>query len=228
MIRKMLDKVEPMFKPGGKLEKLYPLYEANDTFLYTPGEVTHGATHVRDALDLKRMMSMVIVALIPCIFMALYNTGYQAQKILAANPNMALPETWWDGAWRFAIMDWLSIDYRSNRGDFLSWSSWIPCLIHGALFFVPVYIVTMAVGGTCEVIFSIIRKHEINEGIFGYGDAVSPHFASDHSPLASCGGDCIWRGDWQGNFRRHRPQFPKPSLDRSGVFVFCTRPANQW
>ena len=79
MLRKLLDKVEPLFHKGGKLEKLYPLYEANDTFLYTPGEVTHGQTQVRDAIDLKRMMSMVIVALIPCIFMAMYNTGYQAQ-----------------------------------------------------------------------------------------------------------------------------------------------------
>ena len=58
MLRKLLDKVEPLFHKGGKLEKLYPLYEANDTFLYTPGEVTHGQTQVRDAIDLKRMMSM--------------------------------------------------------------------------------------------------------------------------------------------------------------------------
>ena len=60
MLRKMLDSFEPLFKPGGKLEKLYPLYEANDTFLFTPGEVAHGGTQVRDALDTKRMMSMVI------------------------------------------------------------------------------------------------------------------------------------------------------------------------
>ena len=73
MLRKMLDKVEPLFHKGGRLEKLYPLYEANDTFLYTPGETAEGSTHVRDAIDLKRMMSMVIVALLPCILMAMYN-----------------------------------------------------------------------------------------------------------------------------------------------------------
>ena len=72
MLRKMLDKVEPLFHKGGRLEKLYPLYEANDTFLYTPGEVTNGSTHVRDAIDTKRMMTMVIVALLPCIMMAMY------------------------------------------------------------------------------------------------------------------------------------------------------------
>ena len=70
MLRSMLDKVEPLFHKGGPLEKLYPLYEANDTFLYTPGEVANGKTHVRDAIDTKRMMTMVIVALIPCILMA--------------------------------------------------------------------------------------------------------------------------------------------------------------
>jgi Na+-transporting NADH:ubiquinone oxidoreductase subunit B len=102
MIRKMLDRFEPMFKPGGKLEKLYPLYEANDTFLFTPGEVAHGGTHVRDALDTKRMMSMVIVALLPCIFMALYNTGYQAQVVLKSMADFEIP-SWWNGGWFYGL-----------------------------------------------------------------------------------------------------------------------------
>ncbi len=65
---------------AGKLEKLYPLYEAIDTFTYTPGEVTDGAPHVRDAMDLKRVMITVVLALIPCFFMAMWNTGYQANS----------------------------------------------------------------------------------------------------------------------------------------------------
>lgn len=174
MLRKMLDKVEPLFKPGGKFEKLYPLYEANDTFLFTPGEVTHGKTHVRDAIDLKRTMSMVILALLPCIFMAMYNTGFQAQKILHAQPDLVqhsetLGSALWSGNWRYDVMDKLKIDYTANRGGFMSLSSILPCLIHGALFFLPVYLVTMVVGGNCEVIFSIIRKHEINEGFLVTG-----------------------------------------------------------
>ena len=64
-LRKLLDRFEHHFKKGGRLEKLYPLYEANDTFLFTPGEVAGGRTHVRDAIDTKRMMSMVIVAFCP-------------------------------------------------------------------------------------------------------------------------------------------------------------------
>ena len=77
-LRKFLDKQAPLFEKGGPLETFYPFYEANDTLLFTPGEVTKGDVHVRDALDLKRMMITVVVALLPCVFMAVYNTGYQA------------------------------------------------------------------------------------------------------------------------------------------------------
>ncbi|MCH2180182.1 MAG: NADH:ubiquinone reductase (Na(+)-transporting) subunit B [Mariniblastus sp.] len=177
-LRNLLDKIEPLFKKGGRLEKLYPLYEANDTFLFTPGEVSKGSTHVRDAIDTKRMMSMVIVALLPCILMALYNTGYQADKVLSASADAAVQyklsygslfENLWHGTWRYSVMDALGVSYTTNPGGFLSFGSWLPCLIHGALFFVPIYIVTMAVGGTCELIFSVIRKHEINEGFLVTG-----------------------------------------------------------
>ena len=82
MLRKLLDRIEPLFLKGGKLEKFYPVFEAQDTFLYSPATVTRGTTHVRDAIDTKRMMSIVIVALLPCILMALYNTGYQANRIV--------------------------------------------------------------------------------------------------------------------------------------------------
>lgn len=174
MLRSLLDKIEPLFKPGGKLEKLYPLYEANDTFLYTPGEVAHGSTHVRDAIDLKRMMSMVIVALIPCIFMAMYNTGFQAEKIFAAEQanvptSDSMAEALYSGTWRYDVMNWLGLAYTEDPGTFLNPMTMLRCLIHGALYFLPVYIVCMVVGGNCEVLFSIVRKHEINEGFLVTG-----------------------------------------------------------
>ncbi len=175
MLRKMLDKFEPLFKPGGKLEKLYPLWEANDTFLFTPGEVTHGSTHVRDAIDLKRTMSIVILALLPCIFMAMYNTGFQAEKIIHAKgslfvvPEETLVSSLWSGSWRYDVMSFVGIDYSADRTGFLSFGSLLPCLVHGALFFLPIYIVTMMVGGLCEVAFGIIRKHDINEGFLVTG-----------------------------------------------------------
>ena len=100
-LRRLLDRVHPHFDKGGKLEKLYPLYEAADTFLYTPGKITSGTTHVRDALDMKRMMITVVVALGPCILMAMYNTGLQANQAMGAmglgsapgwSPSRALTE----------------------------------------------------------------------------------------------------------------------------------------
>ena len=174
MLRKLLDQVEPLFHKGGPLEKLYPLYEANDTFLYTPGEVAKGGTHVRDAIDLKRMMSMVIVALIPCILMAMYNTGFQAQKIFAGGfaevpSGYTLAEGLWNGDWRYSVLEAVGVDVTYDRGSFLSLGSILPCMFHGALYFLPVYIVCMVVGGHCELIFSIIRKHEINEGFLVTG-----------------------------------------------------------
>lgn len=178
MLRKLLDKVEPLFHPGGPLEKLYPLYEANDTFLYTPPDVAKGSTHVRDAIDTKRMMTMVIFALLPCIFMAFYNTGYQAQKVIASGAA-AIPETEsvidavWTGHWRFEVLKalgYVTEDYgMADPGDFLSFGSLLGCILHGGLYFLPVYLVTMIVGGHCELIFSIIRKHEINEGFLVTG-----------------------------------------------------------
>ncbi len=183
MLRNLLDKIEPMFHKGGRFEKLYPLYEANDTFLYTPGEVAKGGTHVRDAIDTKRMMSMVIVALLPCIFMAMYNTGYQAQKLIAAGQAVPTSASFfdaiWSGNWRFDVLQWGMVGVLTENsagvltcespGGFLSLGSMFGCLVHGALYFIPVYAVCMAVGGHCELIFSVIRKHEINEGFLVTG-----------------------------------------------------------
>lgn len=84
-LRSLLDRVHPLFAKGGKLERWYPIYEGLDTFLYTPGETTGGPSHVRDSMDLKRMMITVVVALTPAIFMAFYNTGYQANEIIQEN-----------------------------------------------------------------------------------------------------------------------------------------------
>ncbi len=96
-LRKALDKTEPLFHKGGKLERLYPVYEALDTFLYTPGQVTRGPSHVRDGMDLKRMMSLVIVSLIPAIYMAMWNTGYQANLALVEQAQAGVFITDHDG-----------------------------------------------------------------------------------------------------------------------------------
>src|SRR6056297_3488176 len=81
-LRTALDKVHPYFAKGGALEMAYPIYEALDTFLYTPGEVAKGSTHVRDAIDLKRMMITVVIALIPVTLFGMWNVGYLANSAI--------------------------------------------------------------------------------------------------------------------------------------------------
>ena len=70
VLRRLLDSQAHHFEPGGKLQRFYAIWEAQDTFLFTPGSVTAGASHVRDGLDLKRLMMTVVVALSGCIAMA--------------------------------------------------------------------------------------------------------------------------------------------------------------
>ena len=77
-LRKLVDRVKPNFEKGGKLEKFYPAFNALETFLFVPGETTPAAgTHIRDAIDLKRTMILVVISLVPCLLFGIWNTGYQ-------------------------------------------------------------------------------------------------------------------------------------------------------
>lgn len=154
-LRDFLDAQHHHFVGKGKLKALYPLYEAIDTFLYTPGEITKGSVHVRDSIDLKRLMITVAMALGPCIAMALYNTGFQAQTALA---GMGISEI---AGWRGDIFHALgfSVDANNIASNFLL----------GALYFVPIFLVTNIVGGLWEGLFASIRGHEINEGFLVTG-----------------------------------------------------------
>ena len=66
LIRNMLDKVAPNFEEGGKLERFHPIFEATDTILFSTDERTHSGPHIRDSVDIKRVMILVVIALIPC------------------------------------------------------------------------------------------------------------------------------------------------------------------
>ncbi len=87
---------EKFFAKGKPLEKMYPLFDALDTFLLTPGKTTKAAPHVRDAVDIKRVMIFVVVALIPCIIMGIYNVGYQ--MLLAKGAEVSLMGAMGQGA----------------------------------------------------------------------------------------------------------------------------------
>lgn len=156
-LRRFLDRIHPLFDEGGKLEKLYPLYEGVDSFLYTPGEVTLGASHVRDGMDLKRMMTTVVVALVPCIAMALYNTGYQA-NLAMQQPGIDVQEA---AGCRGSVIGLLGSGYDPG--------SIIANVVHGALFFIPVFLVCNIVGLGIEITFACIRGHDVNEGFLVTG-----------------------------------------------------------
>lgn len=77
-IRNLLKKIKPNFEKGGKLEKFYPVYDAFETFFFVPGETTPSSgAHIRDAIDLKRTMILVVLSLVPCLLFGMWNTGYQ-------------------------------------------------------------------------------------------------------------------------------------------------------
>ena len=154
LLRRLLDQQAHHFGPGGKLAWLYPLWEAQDTILYTPGEVTSGPSHVRDGLDLKRMMATVVLALSGCIYMAFYNTGYQVNLAIARGAPPL-------DTWQTRVVEALSVGFSPD--------SLLACLVHGAMYYLPVLFVTFAVGSAWELLFAIVRKHDVNEGFLVTG-----------------------------------------------------------
>jgi Na+-transporting NADH:ubiquinone oxidoreductase subunit B len=146
--------VKHHFEKGGKLEFFYPLWEAQFTGLFTPGEVTRTASHVRDGIDNKRLMITVVLALLPCMAMATYNTGYQAFLAIA---HGGTPLDSWQASLAQAIG--LPFDFRNP----------LACALYGALHYLPVVVAAMLTGGILEPLVAMIRKHEINEGFLVTG-----------------------------------------------------------
>ena len=146
----LLARAAPHFGPGGRLARFHAVFEATDTFIMTPPTVTRGASHVRDSIDLKRAMTIVVIAMLPCVFMAMYNTGLQANMALDPIKLATL------AGWRHDLMRALGYGYDAR--------SLAQCLFHGSLYFLPLYAVTLAAGGFWEVLFAVVRRHEINEG----------------------------------------------------------------
>ena len=146
-LKKLLDNAGPYFKKGGRWQRWYPLFEAVDSIIMGCDQKTASAPHVRDAMDLKRIMTTVVIALLPCVFMALWNTGYQANLALHSMGISAPP------GWRGSIMSMVGCDPASTGAN----------LLHGSLYFLPVYLVSLSVGGIWECVFNIIRGHEMSE-----------------------------------------------------------------
>ncbi|MDG1079622.1 MAG: NADH:ubiquinone reductase (Na(+)-transporting) subunit B [Porticoccaceae bacterium] len=151
MLRNLLDKLEPNFHKGGKWESWYALYEAVDTALFKPSDVTKNSSHVRDSIDLKRVMITVWMATFPTMFFGMWNVGFQANTIMLEMGMLA---------------------QEGGRGMFIAMlAGYDPAsiwdnLVHGAAYFLPIYMVTFIVGAFWEVLFASVRGHEVNEGFF--------------------------------------------------------------
>lgn len=146
-LRNFFDRIEPNFVKGGKYEKLFPIYEMAESLVYTPKTVTTIAPHARSYVDMKRIMTYVVLATIPCILVGLYNVGFQVNSAL-----VNLDAT----GWRAAILDFVGIGFNPQNP--------IANLAHGLMYFIPIYLTTLIVGGIWEVLFATVRGHEVNEG----------------------------------------------------------------
>ena len=155
-LKAFLEKIEPNFEAGGKYEKWYALYEATATVFYTPGTVTKSTTHVKDSIDLKRIMIMVWMATFPAMFYGMYNIGHQAHFAILEGAS------WADTATAF----WQAGLFEMLGGQLNADSTWLGMMLYGACFFVPIYATVFIVGAFWEVLFASVRKHEINEGFF--------------------------------------------------------------
>jgi Na+-transporting NADH:ubiquinone oxidoreductase subunit B len=147
-LRTVLDGMEPHFHKGGKYERWYALYEAVDTIFYSPSSTTSANAHVRDGVDLKRIMITVWMCTFPAMFFGMWNVGFQANSAIAAGLG-SIPT------------DWHSLFFMGHDASNV-WHN----LAYGAAYFLPVYAVTFIVGGFWEVLFASVRGHEVNEGFF--------------------------------------------------------------
>ena len=150
-LRRVLDDLEPHFNQSGRFSKFYALYETDDTIFYSPSKITVSQPHVRDGIDLKRVMITVWIAAFFPMFYGMANLGYQANSAIL---SLGLTGT---GDWHEVI-----ISLIAGHNPESLWDN----MIYGAAHYLPIYFVVFMAGGFWEVLFAIKRKHEINEGFF--------------------------------------------------------------
>lgn len=131
-------------------ERMEPIREMLDTFAFWTSKTTGAAPHIRDGIDVKRVMSYVVVATLPCVLMSWFNTGYQANLALAQMGELGM------SGWRGSLTAAFGVPHNP--------SNILACVFLGFLFFLPVYVVTVIAGGVWEVLFAVVRRHEVNEG----------------------------------------------------------------
>ncbi len=157
MLRKFLDFQLSLVEKGKPLHKLKPLITAGDTFFYEAPVNTKGGPHVRDSVDAKRWMILVVLALLPCCLMAIWNTGLQ--KLVYGSGDFQLMEEYLAASLSFE--DYFAFAGKDGR--------WMSILQLGLVAFLPVMLISYAVGGLWEGLFACVREHEIAEGFLVTG-----------------------------------------------------------
>lgn len=157
MLRRFLDYQLSLAEPGKPLHFLHPLIEAGDTFLYEANARTTRGPHIRDAIDVKRWMIIVVIALLPCFLWSIWNTGIQS--LVYSSGNYQLMDEWMAAG---TSMDaYIAFIKKDNR--------WLSAITEGAYLFLPVMLISYAVGGFWEALFAILRRHPITEGFLVTG-----------------------------------------------------------
>ncbi len=154
-LRAFVDRrIAPHFERGGKYHRFYVFYEMFDTMLYSPSSTTRATAHVRDGLDLKRVMMTVWFAALPALLFGMINVGYQANLQINEFGFSPIP------GWRTDLVAALTGFDHAN---------WVANLLHGAVYYVPIFVVTYLGGFIWEGLFAWKRGHEVNEGFFVTG-----------------------------------------------------------
>ncbi|MBP3511877.1 MAG: NADH:ubiquinone reductase (Na(+)-transporting) subunit B [Prevotella sp.] len=122
ILRNYLDRIRPNFEEGGKLHSLRSLYDGMDTFLYVPNTTSKSGTNIHDAIDSKRIMSMVVVALLPALLFGMYNVGYQNYLAAGALASASFFEIFIYGA--LAVLPKIIVSYVVGLGIEFAWAQW--------------------------------------------------------------------------------------------------------
>ena len=112
LLRKIFDNAHEKLNSNEKTKKFFPLVDAFDTLMFTPNHVTNKGSHVRDAIDLKRTMMIVIIALVPCLLFGIYNTGYQHFRVLNQLTDVGFWEIFLKGS--LVVLPLVIVSYSSG------------------------------------------------------------------------------------------------------------------
>jgi Na+-transporting NADH:ubiquinone oxidoreductase subunit B len=151
LMRELFDRVRPRFRETGDLAPFRGAFQSLDRFLYSSPATTRGAPHVRDASNVQRVMNKFVVATLPCWLIGMWNLGEQINIAMAQVGLAAAP------GWRGALLSAAGVGYDpTNIGA---------CLLHGFLYFLPIFVVALLTGTLWESIFAHHRRRPVDEGL---------------------------------------------------------------